>query len=367
MSPCMKTPQFPAEDTSVAYIESNVGSIFLNRPEALNSLDETMVRAIHEDLCKWQDHELRAVVIRSSRSKVFCAGGDVKAIRQMSLNGQPNSVESFFSHEYQMNSAIADYETPIISLIDGVCMGGGMGVSMHGRFRVVSERAKLAMPETAIGFFPDVGSSYFLARLPGAIGMYLGLTGATIDHRDALYCGLATHFVESSQIEKVPKRIASSPTVPIASILAEYSSGPTDEPSNLESHRQEIDRCFAAPTYDDVVRRLSDEGSDWANNALAELAKRSPQSLRITFELLRQGAERDLNSCLQSELRLAKAVTATHDFVEGVRAVLVDKDKQPRWRKTSPSETQRLVELITRDLDETSQLTNPAHSFNLTF
>lgn len=346
----MKIPQFPVEDSSVAYIESNIGNVFLNRPDALNSLDESMVRAIHGDLKKWRHHELRAIVFRSSRAGIFCAGGDVKAIRQMSLDGQIGYIESFFSQEYQMNSAIADYDTPVVSLIDGVCMGGGMGISMHGQFRVVTERSRLAMPETAIGFFPDVGSSYFLPRLPGAIGMYLGLTGVTIDYRDALYCGLATHFVHSSEIEAVPKTIANSPLTPIASILADHNIAEPHEPGNLEAHRQEIDRCFGAATYDDIVRRLSDEGSAWANNVIEELAKRSPQSLLITFELLRRGAERALSSCLEAELRLAKVVTSTHDFAEGVRAVLVDKDKQPNWQKPTPSEMGRLLVLIPQDV-----------------
>lgn len=362
MSPYVTAPQFPDEDSSVAYIESNVGNIFLNRPKALNSLDEQMVRAIHGDLQKWRSQRLRAVVIRSSRPKIFCAGGDVKTIRDLSIAGHTDSVESFFSHEYAMNSAIAEYDTPIVSLIDGVCMGGGMGLSMHGRFRVVSERAKLAMPETAIGFFPDVGATYFLPKLPGAIGMYLGLTGATLDFRDALYCGLATHFVPSELIDDVPKQISGSPTLPIATILAHHDRAETAEPGDLEAHRQEIDRCFAAPTLDRILERLSREDTEWSDQVTAELAKRSPQSLRITLAALQRGAERNLASCLAAELRLAKATTTSQDFIEGVRSVLVDKDKNPAWQTTSQSNTQPLLELIGDEPEAMSRRFEPVHS-----
>lgn len=364
MSPSITTPQFPDEDSSVAYIDTNVGNIFLNRPKALNSLDESMVKEIRDDLRKWEQHSLHAIIIRSSRSKIFCAGGDVKAIRELSLQGHDDSVESFFSNEYVMNSAIAEYDTPVVSLIDGVCMGGGMGISIHGRFRVVSERAKLAMPETAIGFFPDVGASYFLPRLPGEVGMYLGLTGITMDYRDALYCGLATNFVPSTHIDELPKQIAGSPRTPIASILAEHDRPKFSEPGHLESHRQQIDRCFAAPTYDGVLQRLSDNGTEWSNSVLADLEKRSPQSLRITFALLRRGAERTLDACLATELRLAKAVTTSHDFIEGVRSLLVDKDKNPRWQETPSSDTHRLLDLIMEDPNEPTQSTTEHSSFN---
>lgn len=343
---------FPEEDPSVSFIESGVGRIFLNRPTVLNSLNEAMVREIHADLERWRTADLKAIIIASSRPKTFCAGGDVKEIRRLSLSGETEKIDAFFRQEYRLNAAIANHPTPIISLIDGVCMGGGMGISMHGRFRVVTDAVKMAMPETAIGFFPDVGASFFLPRLPGAIGHYLGLTGSTIDHRDALYCGLATHRLPSAEFAELPALIAQNSDIPLASILSRFDVSGNDHDSaavnigELESHRHEIDRCFGAPSFDEITSRLRSEGSAWAERVLSVLASRSPQSLRVTDALLRWGTEHTLEDCLAIELRLARAIASTRDFTEGVRTVLVDKDSTAAWQEAT-EDVDRLVGLIT--------------------
>lgn len=335
----------------MSFIESGVGRIFLNRPTALNSLNEEMVREIHDDLERWRTADLRAIIIASSRPKTFCAGGDVKEIRRLSLSGEAEAIDAFFRQEYRLNAAIANHPTPIISLIDGVCMGGGMGISMHGRFRVVTDAVKLAMPETAIGFFPDVGASFFLPRLPGAIGRYLGLTGVTIDHRDALYSGLATHRLSAGQFAELPALIAQNPDTPLTSVLGRLGSADSDDNGGtvdigeLETHRHEIDRCFGAPSLDEIISRLHAEGSAWAQRVLSVLAGRSPQSLRVTDALLRWGAEHTLEDCLAVELRLAREMAATSDFIEGVRSVLVDKDGIAAWQEPA-EEADRLVGLI---------------------
>ncbi|MFI1488290.1 enoyl-CoA hydratase/isomerase family protein [Streptomyces sp. NPDC020747] len=187
----------------LADVHRGVGRILLNRPKALNALTTDMVVAIDGALAGWERTSLSAVVLASTSTKAFCAGGDIRTIREHSLAGDAEASERFFASEYRLNARIAEYPVPVVSLIDGLCMGGGLGLSVHGSFRVVTEGAVLAMPETGIGFFPDVGASYFLPRLPGAIGMYLGLTGHRLDAADALYTGLATHFVPRDGLDAV--------------------------------------------------------------------------------------------------------------------------------------------------------------------
>lgn len=310
--------------------DGGLGRIVLDRPKALNALTLPMVRELERVLLDWRDQPLSAVLIESSDKRAFCAGGDIRGIRQNTLDGRHTLSEQFFATEYRVNAILADYPHPVVSLIDGVCMGGGLGLSVHGPFRVVTEAAVLAMPETAIGFFPDVGASFFLPRLPGAVGMYLGLTGTRLGAADALEFGLATHFCHSNLLGEIPGLLRTRGRRSVDEVLRSISSVPA-APSG---HRDEIDDAFGASSVEQILERLRASGSAWAREQLRTLNRMSPQSLALTFHLLTRGRERNLAGCLAAELRAARYVTRTADFIEGVRAALVDKDRTPVWSDT---------------------------------
>ena len=327
----MATATAQTTDTVRAEIRGGIGVITVDRVKALNALTTPMVEAIDTVLQDWENAGLRAVVLDSASPKAFCAGGDIRAIQENSLAGDPESSERFFSTEYQLNHRIAAYPVPFISLIDGICMGGGMGLSVHGAFRVVSGNATLSMPETGIGFFPDIGASYFLSRLPGALGTYLGLTGVRISAADALYTGLATHFIESAAIKLVPAALADHPHRPVDETLRALGSPSPVGESTLSDHRGQIDWCFSADTLTEIDQRLAATGGDWAAATRDTLNRLSPQSLQLTLELLAWGKQRTLRECLAAELQITRDVIRTPDFIEGIRAALVDKDRNPNW------------------------------------
>lgn len=314
-----------------ADVHRSVGRILLNRPKALNALTTPMVTAVDRALADWETAPLTAVVLGSSSPKAFCAGGDIRAVQQNSLAGDADASEMFFSTEYRLNARIAEYRTPIVSLIDGICMGGGLGLSIHGHFRVVTEKALLSMPETGIGFFPDIGASYFLPRLPGALGVYMGLTGYRLDAADALYTGLATHFVSSDALGSVMPALADNSSWPVDEVLRGMEHRSPVGNSRLASLRAEIDWAFSAVTVTEIKTRLRDLGSPWAASNLDTLDAVSPQSLEITLALLAWGKQHSLRECLDTELMLARTAIRTPDFIEGVRAALVDKDRNPAW------------------------------------
>ncbi|MDH6431955.1 enoyl-CoA hydratase/carnithine racemase [Streptomyces sp. SAI-144] len=319
----------------LADVHRGVGRILLNRPKALNALTTDMVAAIDRKLAEWADTPLSAVVLASTSTKAFCAGGDIRTIREHSLAGDAEASERFFASEYRLNARIAEYPVPVVSLIDGVCMGGGLGLSVHGGFRVVTERAVLAMPETGIGFFPDVGASYFLPRLPGALGMYLGLTGHRLDAADTLYTGLATHFVPADGLDAVGDALADNPGDPVDVVLNRLGGGSPVAESRLAEVRGEVDWAFGAATLGEIEKRLRHLDTPWAAGALVALESASPQSLEITHALLSRGRQRTLRECLAAELALARTTIRTPDFLEGVRAALVDKDRNPDWQRVA--------------------------------
>ncbi len=327
----------------LADVHRGVGRILLNRPKALNALTTDMVVAIDRVLAEWERLPLSAVVLASTTAKAFCAGGDIRTIREHSLAGDAEASERFFASEYRLNARIAEYPVPMVSLIDGLCMGGGLGLSVHGSFRVVTERAVLAMPETGIGFFPDVGASYFLPRLPGAIGMYLGLTGHRLDAADSLYAGLATHFVPVDGLDAVGDALADNLGDPVDVVLNRLGVRSPVAQSGLAEARGAVDWAFGAATLGEIEKRLRHLDTPWAAGALVALESASPQSLEITHALLARGRERTLRECLAAELALARTTIRTPDFLEGVRAALVDKDRTPDWQRaahggrTSPS------------------------------
>ena len=313
----------------ITSLEGGVGRITLDRPRALNALTTEMVELIDGALVAWQHSGLRAVVIDSS-SDHFCAGGDVRGIRELALAGDWFEVERFFRTEYRMNERIAGYAAPVLSLIDGICMGGGMGLSMHGAFRVVTERTVLAMPETIIGFVPDVGSTYFLSRLPGAMGLFLALTGYRMSAEDALALGLATHLVPSARLRELDAAIGPDSVTDLDGLLASYASQERG-PSALSEIRSEIDAVFSADDVAGILDGLAGHSSPWARDAEAALRAASPLSLVTAQRLLRLGRERSLRECLDAELAAAMELVRQPDFAEGVRASLVDKDRQPVW------------------------------------
>lgn len=308
------------------HVHGSVAEIVLDRPRALNALDSSMIRDMFAALTTWRDDDaITAVLVTSSSDRAFCAGGDIKSVRQSALDRDHNSVHEFFATEYRLNALIANYPKPYIALIDGHAMGGGLGISVHGSVRVVTEKAALAMPETAIGFFPDIGASYFLPRLTGATGMYLGLTGARASAADAVFAGLATHFVPSDGLAALADDIRAGD---LDAALARHT---TDAPaSDLEGQLGEIDRVFGSGSVADMVDKLTGD-DEWSKQTREALTTLAPSSLWITAELVRRGADLTLEQCLDLELVLGGEVTRNADFVEGVRAVLVDKDRNPSW------------------------------------
>jgi enoyl-CoA hydratase len=315
-----------AEPTVIARREGAAGTILMNRPRALNALDLPMIGQIAAALAAFRDDPaVKLVVLEGAGGRAFCAGGDVRRMRELALAGDAAQIEAFFANEYAVNRAIAEFPKPWISLIDGVCMGGGIGVSVHGSHRVVSEHALLAMPETAIALFPDVGTSFVLPRLPGAVGTWLALTGARLHGAEAVASGLATHFVPREAMPALRAALLEGDAGAIARFAEPVPDGP------LAAHRAAIDRCFSHATLAAIEAALAAEGTEWAAAQLATLKKMSPTSMAVTLELLKRGATKSLAECLAMELALTRTVTRHPDFAEGVRAVLVDKDNKPAW------------------------------------
>lgn len=313
-----------------------IGLITLNRPQALNALSLGMIDAMTAQLRRWADDDgVAAVVVRGAGGRAFCAGGDVAGLAREGLAERRGETvattarRDFFRREYVLDQLTATYPKPYICLIDGIVMGGGVGISIHGPHRVVSERALFAMPETAIGLFPDVGATHVLPRLPGRLGRYLGLTGARLGAADLVYAGIATAFVPSDGFEGLIAALADS-AADCAAVIARHAA-PPPQPSSLAAARDAIDRCFAADDMAGIFAALAAEDSDWARETTAGLGRMSPTSLVLTLEALRRGAGLGLDDCLIMEYRLSQGCMAGHDFYEGVRAVLLDKDKAPKW------------------------------------
>ncbi|GGC68375.1 enoyl-CoA hydratase/isomerase family protein [Hoyosella rhizosphaerae] len=331
-----------ASDTIVTDTSNGVGVITLNKPSALNALDIDMIRAIRSALVGWADDDsVDAVVVRSNSPRAFCAGGDIRQIRTQVLAGDLDGAHAFFREEYDLNEYIAQFPKPYIALIDGAAMGGGLGISIHGDVRVVSEKALLAMPETAIGFFPDIGASYFLPRLNidshglMTVGKYLGMTGARLTGADAVACGLATHFVPHEQFAELTEALLANQESAV-SVVEKYAT-PTPE-SSLATRVDDIEECFSAPTVTEVADRLRAGKSDWHSETAAALSVVSPRSVWITARLVERGAVSSLRECLDRELALTTHVIQHPDFAEGIRAVLVDKDRKPSWENSTLSE-----------------------------
>ena len=288
-----------------------------------------MIRACAAILEMWrEDPHVEAVVIEGAGDRAFCAGGDIRALRDGQINGDRASVDQFFNEEYALNLTIATYPKPYIALIDGLCMGGGIGLSVHAPYRVATEHAGFAMPETAIGFFPDIGATFLLPRLPGELGIYLGLTGLRVTGADAVHAGLATHFTPRARLPDLSAALAHDGVA----ALAVYNR--TLPAFSLAEHRSAIDHCFAAATVPEIVNRLEATGADWAQAALKAVREVSPSALHWTLRALLHGRDLTLKQALDAEFALTRTTMAHPDFAEGVRAMIVDKDRTPTWQPT---------------------------------
>jgi len=340
-------------DDVLVSVEGGVGRIRLNRPRALHALTPGMCEAIIAALLGWRaDPGVVAVMIDHAPapdgdpklSRGFCAGGDIAMIAT-SAKGDCTQAEHFFFVEYRMNHLLFVYEKPIVAFMDGITMGGGVGLSLPARHRVATERTVFAMPETGIGLFPDVGGGWFLPRLPGRVGAWLATTGSRIDGADARAIGLATRYIASDRLDAVKADILADPAALPAILDAAEGTPP---PSKLVARRADIDRLFAPDRYEDIAAALEADGSDWARQQLAVLATKSPQTIKVALRQLREGAAfTDFADNMRSEYRIACHVIRRPDFVEGVRAVIFDKDNAPRWNPARPEDvTDALVDAL---------------------
>lgn len=312
------------------------GCILLNRPKALNALTLPMVRAMHEQLQVWEkDENVTRIVVRGAGGRAFCAGGDIRQIYELGRAGRLDETVAFWRGEYQLDAYIKRYTKPYVALIEGVVMGGGVGLSLHGDVRVASENYLFAMPETAIGYFPDVGMTYALPRLPGRTGTYLAVTGARIGAGDALAVGLATHYAKAADFDAIIEDLGAGGA--IEEVLAARTAE-APEPGPLVNERSLIDECFSAETVADVLGRLevaASAHSHFATETANLIRSRSPTSVHLAFEQMRRGATLDFPQAMLLEYRLCTRVMRGHDFYEGVRSVVIDKDGKPAWQPAS--------------------------------
>ncbi|WP_373185140.1 enoyl-CoA hydratase/isomerase family protein [Halopseudomonas sp.] len=325
----------------VAETRNHIGHLTLNRPEGLNALTLEMVRLLHKQLKAWaSDESIRAVILRGAGERAFCAGGDIRGLYDLHKAGE-HGIEEFFRHEYLLDQYIHDYAKPIIVLMDGFVLGGGMGLAQGCGLRLVSERARLGMPETGIGYFPDVGGSYFLPRLPGELGIYLGLTGNHVaSAADALYAGLADAHLPSERMAKLDQHFDNLDWSLKTSEQLVRDIAVTELPgSELARLQPAIDHHFAERDIPAIRQSLLEEHrsefKEWAQATVKTLDQRSPLALAVTLELLRRGRKLDLPECFAMELHLDRQWFEHGDIVEGVRALLVDKDKNPQWNPPS--------------------------------
>ncbi len=313
---------------------AGVGRIRLNRPKALNALNQAMCEGMIAALDNWRiDDTVEVVQIDHVEGRGFCAGGD---IRMLADSGAADgaAARAFFAAEYRMNHRLFTYSKPTIAFMDGVTMGGGVGIALPCRYRVATENTKFAMPETAIGLFPDVGGGWYLSRLPGRMGQYLALTGHRLDGAECLALGLATHYLHAETLDEAKRRIGTDPQT-IEVVLDELAAPPPD--ARITAHGNAIDRLFASDRLEEVLDALEQDGGEWALQQSATLRAKSPQSMKVSLKLLLDGASMaTFEDEMRQEYKVATHVVQRADFAEGVRAVLIDKDNAPRWNPSTP-------------------------------
>ena len=314
--------------------EGSLGRIRLNRPKAIHALTREMCELMSEALLAWRtDDRVQAVVIDHAEGRGFCAGGDVVMLARSGA-GDAADAKAFFHAEYRLNHLLFTYDKPTVAIMDGITMGGGVGISLPCQVRIATENTRFAMPETGIGLFPDVGGGWYLSRLPGRVGQFMALTGARLDGAECKYLGLATHYVEQSSLPDLMARLAKTPTRAAGAAGALAATAPD---ARIEKNLPAIAKLFASDTLEDVIAALEADESDWAQTELATIKSKSPLSCKVSLRLLAEGAEREsFEDEMRAEYALASHVVQTHDFIEGVRALLIDKDNEPKWMPAVP-------------------------------
>ncbi len=314
------------------------GIVTLNRPHALNAVTHSMVCTLARRLGAWEnDPAVDRVIVIASGGRAFSAGGDLQALYDLGLAGRYDEELEFFRDEYALNAQIKRFRKPYVALIDGIVMGGGVGISVHGSHRVAGDKYRFAMPEVGIGFFPDIGATWFLARMPGELGTYCALTGERLDAADAVAAGIATHRVQSSRLPDLLDALCTA--VPADAVLGAFTEPAGTGP--VVSGRNAIDRLFAPDRVEDILSLLRTEaggkGPDaaFAIAAAESIDKKSPLSLKVTLAQMRRGRHLDFAECMRTEFRIVSRIARGHDFYEGIRAVIVDKDQSPRWQPPS--------------------------------
>lgn len=331
----------------LAETKGGIGWITLNRPKALNALSYGMVTQIEQLLLAWKDQEDIAVVcLQGAGEKAFCAGGDIRSLYDRRDDRIVEFASPYFQTEYRMDELIYNYPKPILAFMDGFVMGGGVGISYGASHRIITDRTRWAMPEMTIGFFPDVGASYFLNQMPGVYGRYLALTAETISPSDILLIGAADYYLHHEKVEGLKRELqeinwqSKEPQALVGELLQRYEeNGPAG--SLLEQHETQINQHFSQETVEAIVESLggsAESGDDWAKARLNTLQDKSPTSLKVTLEQLKRGQGKSLSDCFQMEWKMALNFMQNHDFFEGVRALLVDKDRQPRWKPSTLEE-----------------------------
>jgi enoyl-CoA hydratase/carnithine racemase len=309
------------------------GIVTLNRPQALNALTLAMVRALASKLRDWaSDAAITRVVVTAAGERAFCAGGDIRALYELGVGGRQREALAFWHDEYRLNAFIKHYPKPYLSLIDGVVMGGGVGISVHGSHRVAGDKFLFAMPEVGIGFFPDVGGTWFLPRMPGELGAWCAITGDRLKTADGVAAGIATHHVRSDRFADLTDALCGN--VSVDAILAAFAEPAGDGP--MMARRAAIDRLFAGDTVEHILSRLDagethDADGEWAAATAAAIRTKSPTSLRLALAQVRRGRDWSFEDCIKAEYRIVSRIVYGHDFYEGVRAAIVDKDNAPRW------------------------------------
>ena len=316
------------EEEILFEVTGAIGLVTLNRPKALNALTHEMCLALKEQLQEWEtDENVRAVLVEGTGEKAFCAGGDYPY--------------NFYRDEYLLNLAVKHFKKPYIALMDGIVMGGGVGVSVHGSHRIATERTLFAMPETGIGLFPDVGGTYFLPRLAGELGMYLGLTGARLKAADAVYSGITPVYIETEKLDDLKgalagHRFGANAHEEVDALLARFAGDPGAAP--IAEVASIIDAHFANPSAVAILASLEGDPDPWAQKTAETLRTKSPTSVKLAYQQLRRGAKLDFDDCMRLEFRMVGRVIQGVDFYEGTRAVVIDKDQSPKWKPATLEE-----------------------------
>jgi enoyl-CoA hydratase len=336
--------EISSEDETLFEQRGRLGIITLNRPKALNALSPSQFGALDTRLADWAgDPKVTVVMIEGAGERAFCAGGDIKAVWDGRRNGEEAGNRELFRAEYRLDRRIHHYAKPYVAVLDGIVMGGGAGVSVNGRYRVATERSLFAMPECAIGFFPDVGATHFLSGCPGRLGLFLGMTGTRLGPADMLAAGLATHFIPVAGLEDLRARLVwaslqDDPGSAVADALGHLHQSPG--PSALAGRMATIDRVCLADGPAPMMAALDAVGEEWADHAAAAMRAASPTSLAVTWRQLTEGHDLSFDDSIRREFRLACTLLQESEFHEGIRALVIDKDQSPRWRPAHLAEVQ---------------------------